>query len=68
MSLTLGGQHITAFHKLGAILYNVQWMSRKLKELQEKGLYVRDDRYSADMTPPAVWFAYTADRKGIHPQ
>lgn len=68
VSLTLGGQHITAFHKLGAILYNVQWMSRKLKELQEKGLYVRDDRYSADMTPPAVWFAYTADRKGIHPQ
>lgn len=31
-------------------------------------VYVRDDRYSADMTPPAVWFAYTADRKGIHPQ
>ncbi|WP_238361262.1 IS66 family transposase [Burkholderia thailandensis] len=20
------------------------------------------------MTPPAVWFAYTPDRKGIHPQ
>lgn len=31
-------------------------------------VYVRDDRYSAGMTPPAVWFAYTADRKGIHPQ
>lgn len=31
-------------------------------------VYVRDDRYSADMTPPAVWFAYTADRKGIYPQ
>ncbi|CAB3807409.1 hypothetical protein LMG27177_06329 [Paraburkholderia fynbosensis] len=30
--------------------------------------YVRDDRTSADMTPPAVWFAYTPDRKGIHPQ
>jgi len=31
-------------------------------------VYVRDDRASADTTPPAVWFAYTPDRKGIHPQ
>jgi transposase len=31
-------------------------------------VYVRDDRSSADRTPPAVWFAYTPDRKGIHPQ
>jgi len=31
-------------------------------------VYVRDDRNSGDMTSPAVWFAYTADRKGIHPQ
>jgi transposase len=31
-------------------------------------VYVRDDRASADMTPPAVWFTYTPDRKGIHPQ
>jgi transposase len=31
-------------------------------------VYVRDDRASADMTPPAVWFAYTPDRKGMHPQ
>ncbi|MEI6003472.1 IS66 family transposase, partial [Paraburkholderia bengalensis] len=31
-------------------------------------VYVRDDRASADITPPAVWFAYTPDRKGIHPQ
>lgn len=30
--------------------------------------YVRDDRQSGDTTPPAVWFAYTPDRKGIHPQ
>jgi transposase len=29
--------------------------------------YVRDDRPSGDATPPAVWFAYTPDRKGIHP-
>ncbi|MBA9859925.1 IS66 family transposase [Ralstonia insidiosa] len=31
-------------------------------------VYVRDDRNSGDTTPPAVWFAYTPDRKGIHPQ
>jgi transposase len=31
-------------------------------------VYLRDDRASADKTPPAVWFAYTPDRKGIHPQ
>lgn len=31
-------------------------------------VYVRDDRASRDATPPAVWFAYTPDRKGIHPQ
>ncbi len=30
--------------------------------------YVRDDRSAASTTPPAVWFAYTPDRKGIHPQ
>lgn len=30
--------------------------------------YVRDDRQAGDATPPAVWFAYTPDRKGIHPQ
>jgi transposase len=30
--------------------------------------YVRDDRPCGDTVPPAVWFAYTPDRKGIHPQ
>lgn len=30
--------------------------------------YVRDDRPCGDVTAPAVWFAYTPDRKGIHPQ
>ncbi len=28
--------------------------------------YVRDDRPWGDTTPPAVWFAYTPDRKGEH--
>jgi transposase len=30
--------------------------------------YVRDDRPAGAETPPAVWFAYTPDRKGEHPQ
>ena len=30
--------------------------------------YVRDDRPAGDKTPPAVWFAYTPDRKGKHPK
>jgi transposase len=30
--------------------------------------YVRDDRPWGDPTPPAVWFAYTPDRKGEHPK
>lgn len=30
--------------------------------------YVRDDRPHAGAAPPAVWFRYSPDRKGIHPQ
>ena len=30
--------------------------------------YVRDDRPAGDETPAAVWFAYSPDRKGEHPQ
>lgn len=30
--------------------------------------YVRDGSACGDTTPAAVWFAYTPDRKGIHPQ
>jgi transposase len=29
--------------------------------------YVRDDRPSGSTEPPAVWFAYSPDRKGEHP-
>lgn len=29
--------------------------------------YVRDDRAAGEATPPAVWFAYSPDRKGRHP-
>ena len=30
--------------------------------------YVRDDRPAGNQTPPAVWFAYSPNRKGEHPQ
>ena len=30
--------------------------------------YVRDDRPAADTAAPSVWFAYSPDRKGEHPQ
>ena len=30
--------------------------------------YVRDDRPSGDTALTAVWFAYSPDRKGVHPQ
>jgi transposase len=30
--------------------------------------YVRDDRPAGIDTPPAVWFAYSPDRKGEHPR
>jgi hypothetical protein len=29
--------------------------------------YVRDDRAAGDQTAPAVWFAYSPDRRGEHP-
>ena len=31
-------------------------------------VYTRDDRPAGDPTAPAVWFRYSPDRKGIHPQ
>lgn len=31
-------------------------------------VYVRDDRPAASQDPPAVWFQYSPDRKGEHPQ
>jgi len=30
--------------------------------------YVRDDRPAGDKSAPAVWFAYSPDRKGEHPE
>lgn len=30
--------------------------------------YVRDDCPAGSLDPPAVWFAYSPDRKGVHPR
>ena len=30
--------------------------------------YVRDDRPAGDTAAPAVWFAYSPDREGEHPE
>lgn len=43
-------------------------MNRK-QFIQSRGVtYVRDDRNAGLALAPAVWFAYSPDRKGIHPQ
>jgi transposase len=31
-------------------------------------VYARDDRPAGGTNPPAVWFSYSPDRKGIHPE
>lgn len=31
-------------------------------------VYVRDDRNAGSTVAPAVWFSYSPDRKGVHPQ
>jgi transposase len=31
-------------------------------------VYMRDDRPAGQATPPAVWFAYSPNRKGEHPK
>ena len=35
---------------------------------QPSGYLLGDDRNAGSALPPAVWFAYSPDRKGIHPQ
>jgi transposase len=47
----------------------IRSLSGKGKKAQTGRLwvYVRDDRPSGDKAPPAVWFQYSADRKGEHP-
>ncbi len=53
------------------LLYNIlrQYvlMAGKTRTVRQ-WCYVRDDRDAGSEMPPAVWFAYSPDRKGIHPQ
>jgi transposase len=41
---------------------------RKTTKTGRLWTYVRDDRASGSVEPPAVWFAYSPDRKSEHPR
>jgi transposase len=63
-------KHVLAAHKLHADDTPVPVLARGNGKTKTGRLwtYVRDDRPAGDVTPPVVWFAYSPDRKGIHPQ
>jgi transposase len=63
-------QHVLKAEKLHADDVPVPVLAPGLGKTKTGRLwtYVRDDRPAGDTTPPAVWFAYTPDRKGEHPQ
>jgi transposase len=63
-------KHVLAAHKLHADDMPVPVLAPGNGKTKTGRLwtYVRDDRPAGDLTPPAVWFAYSPDRKGIHPQ
>jgi transposase len=63
-------RHVMATEKLHADDIPVPGLAPGLGKTKTGRLwtYVRDDRPAADNTPPAVWFAYSPDRKGEHLQ
>lgn len=63
-------KHVTTATKLHADDTPVPVLApgRGKTKLARLWTYVRDDRASADTAPPAVWFAYSPDRKGEHPR
>lgn len=63
-------RHVMAGSKLHADDTPVQVLAAGNGQTRTARLwtYVRDDRNAASPIPPAVWFAYTPDRKGVHPQ
>jgi transposase len=63
-------RHVTAGVKLHADDTTLPVLAPGLGKAKTGRLwtYVRDDRPAGSAEPPAVWFAYTPDRKGIHPQ
>lgn len=64
------GRHVHAANKLHADDTPLPVLAPGLGKTKTARLwtYVRDDRPSGSQDPPAVWFAYTPDRKGAHPQ
>ena len=64
------GRHVVAADKLHADDTPLPVLAPGLGKTKTGRLwtYVRDDRPAGSQEPPAVWFAYTPDRKGIHPQ
>ena len=63
-------RHVMAAHKLHADDTPVPVLAPGLGKTKTGRLwtYVRDDRPAGDLTPPAVWFAYTPDHQGVHPK
>ena len=64
------GRHVVAADKVHADDTPLPVLAPGLGKTKTARLwtYVRDDRPAGLDEPPAVWFAYTPDRKGIHPQ
>lgn len=64
------GRHVRAAAKLHADDTPLPVLAPGLGKTKTAWLwtYVRDNRPSGSQDPPAVWFAYTPDRKGAHPQ
>lgn len=64
------GRHVTAAEKLHADDTPVPVLDPGRGKTRNGRLwtYVRDDRPSGSEEPPAVWFCYSPDRKGIRPE
>ena len=63
-------KHVLAGHKLHADDTPLPVLSPGNGKTKTGRLwtYVRDDRPAGEQTAPAVWFAYSEDRKGEHPR
>jgi transposase len=63
------GRYVRAAAKIHADDTPIRVLGGKANKAKTGRLwvYVRDDRASADTAAPAVWFQYSANRKGEHP-
>lgn len=64
------GRHVLGAEKLHADDTPVPMLAPGQGKTQTARLwtYVRDERPSGNATPPAVWFAFSENRRGEHPQ